>query len=81
MGSLKLLKFLKLETIAKLLNCKMMDRQQITLLVTRKGFCPFRKKSTPSGLNEHDQAGWSANTHFLHCVSSFEGSSYKKLYR
>ena len=80
-GSLKLLKFLKLETIAKLLNCKMMDRQQITLLVTLNRFCPFRKKSTPPGFNKHDQAGWSANTHFLHCVSSFEGSSYKKLYR
>ena len=47
MGSLKLLKFLKLETIAKLLNCKMMDRQQITLLVTLNGFCPFRKKAHP----------------------------------
>ena len=78
-SSLKLLKFLKLETIAKLLNCKMMDRQQITLLVTLNRFFLFRKKAHPLVLTNMIRLDGVPTHHFLHCVSSFEGSSYKKL--
>ena len=58
------------------------DCRQITF-ITLNRFCPLSKKNHPPLLNGQYQDGWNTNqnqmknTLFLHCISSFGGTSSK----
>ena len=56
------------------------DHREITF-VTLNGFCPLskKKKQPPPVPKEKYQDGGSTDQNFLHCVSSFDGTSYKNL--
>ena len=63
---------------------KLWDDWQKTF-ITLNRYCPVSKNSTPPVFNRQCRAGWKQPninkkyTHILHFISSFQGTSYKKL--
>ena len=49
--------------------------------VMLNGFYPLSERNPPPVPKGQYQDGWNTNQTFLHYVSSFEGTSYKTLYK